>query len=142
MKREMKMLEGQVIGGLLVFVAVGVALLSLSGSPLPLVGAGRGALLAVAALGIAGCVLIGITGAAQPGGINPLGAIVQLGLWVIVFAVIGAGLFGWDGLLRPFAAVAPGGLAIASTERLAIAALASLFVVKYVVNLGFALWAR
>lgn len=136
------MLEAEVIGGLFVLVAVVVAIVSLGGSPLPVVGAGRGALLAVAAIGVTGCVVIGISGSAQPGGINPLGGIVQLALWIVVFVVMGAGLFDWDGLLRPVAAVVPGGLVAATTVQLAVAALASLFVVKYVVNIGFALWAR
>jgi hypothetical protein len=55
--------------------------------------------------------------------------------------VIGAGLFGWDGLLRPLAGIAPGGApAAATTEQLAVAALVALFAVKYVLNLAFALW--
>jgi hypothetical protein len=54
--------------------------------------------------------------------------------------MIGAGLFGWDGLLRPLARVAPGGTLIAATtEQLAVTALASLFVIKFVVSLAFAL---
>jgi hypothetical protein len=133
----------QLLSGLLVLAALGVALVSLGGSPLPLVGAGRAALLAVAVLGISGCVSIGVSQAAQPGGIDTLGAVVQSALWVVVFAVIAAGLFGWDGLLRPLAGVAPGGgFLAATTAQLSIAALAALFALKYVVNLALALWAR
>ena len=137
------MLGAQVVGGLLVIVAVGLTLATLGGRPLPVVGAGRGALLAVAALGTSGCVTIGLSQATQPGGIDPLSGVLQSALWVIVFVVVAAGLLGWDGLLRPLAGLAPGGALIAATtSQLAVAALAALFVVKYVVNLAFALWPR
>jgi hypothetical protein len=134
--------QGELLGGLLVLAALGVALLSLGGSPLPIVGTGRAPLLAVAAFGISGCVIIGVSQAAQPGGIDPLGAVVQSALWVVVFAVIAAGLFGWDGLLRPLARgrarrLVPGRGHCAARHRCARCAL-----VKYFVNLAFALWPR
>ena len=136
----MNVLEGQLLGGVLVLAASAVALGSLTGWPSPKVGAGRGALLLVAALGTSGCVVVGMSQATQP--IDPLSAVVQSALWIMVLGAVGAGLFGWDGLLRPLARVVPGGALIdATTTQLAVAAVAALFVVKYLINLGFALWA-
>ena len=55
---------------------------------------------------------------------------------MIALAIVGAGLFGWDGLVRPAAGVLPLGTAVAATtERLAIGVLAALIAVKWVVGI-------
>jgi hypothetical protein len=58
----------------------------------------------------------------------------------VALAVIGAGLFGWDGILRPAAALAPGGaLVAATTEQLALVAITGIIALKFAINAVFAL---
>jgi hypothetical protein len=106
-----------------------------SGRTLPIFGGGRGALIAVAIVGMTGCAVAGISQATSLGWTDPLivfGSVVG----VIALAVIGAGLFGWDGIVRPVAALVPGGsLAAASTEDLALVAITGIIALKFVVNL-------
>lgn len=136
----MKVFDIQFILGFgFVVLALVVAGAAMNGSALPLVGLGRGPLIAVAVLGMSGCAIAGISQATPLGWTHPLivfGSIVG----VIALAVIAAGLFGWDGLVRPIASVTPGGALIAATtEQLAVISLAGIIVVKFVVNLAFAL---
>ena len=60
-------------------------------------------------------------------------------LGVVALAVIGAGSFGWDGILRPVAALAPGSALIAATtEQLALVAIAGVIALKFAINVVFA----
>ena len=136
----MKVLDVQFILGFgFVVVALVVAAAVMRGSTLPLVGVGRGPLIAIAILGMIGCTAAGVSQATPLGWTHPLivfGSVTG----VIALAVIAAGLFGWDGLVRPIASVIPGGaLLAATTEQLAVVIIAGLIVVKFVVNLAFAL---
>ena len=105
---------------------------------MPIVGAGRGALIAVAIIGMAGCAIAGISQTTTFGWTHPV-MILGSVLGVVALAVIGAGLFGWDGLLRPVAALAPGGaLVAATTEQLALVAIAGIIALKFAINVVFA----
>jgi hypothetical protein len=122
----------------LVVVAVAVAARAVTGGALPIVGSARGALIAVAIIGMAGCAVAGISQATTLGWGHPL-IVVGSALGAVALAVIAAGIFGWDGILRPAAALVPGGvLAAATTEQLALVAIAAMIVAKFLINLGFA----
>lgn len=123
------------IGLFFVAASIAVAAYVVSGRTLPVFGAGRGPLIAVAIVGMTGCAVAGISQATSLGWTDPLivfGSVVG----VIALAVIGAGLFGWDGIVRPVAALVPGGsLGAASTEDLALVAITGIIALKFVVNL-------
>jgi hypothetical protein len=131
----MKLFDGKfVFGSLLVLAAVGVAAGALMTDTLPIVDSGRGALLAVGVIGMAGCAVAGISQAPILGWTSPV-VIVGTGLGLVALAVIGAGLFGWDGLLQPFASLVPVGAGLAiTTERIAIFALAAVIVLKWLIG--------
>ena len=126
------------IGLLFVIAAVAVAARAITGSSLPLVSSDRGALIAVAVIGMAGCAIAGVSQAAPLGWTHPVIVVGSI-LGVVALAVLAAGVFGWDGIVRPVGALAPGGtLAAANTEQLALVAITALIAVKFVINLGFA----
>ncbi len=133
----MKPPDGSVLfGSLLVLAAVGTAAAALTMDSLPIVGSGRGALLAIALFGIAGCTVAGISQAPVLGWTSPA-VIIGTVLGIAAVAVIGAGLFGWEGLLRPVAQLVPGGAAIAvTTERIAIFWLAVIIGAKWVIGVA------
>jgi hypothetical protein len=126
------------IGTLVVVVAVIVAVAAVTTKSLPLIGSGRGALIAVAVIGMTGCAIAGISQAPILGWTHPviiLGAL----LGVVALAVIAAGLLGWDALLRPVAGFVPGTAEIApTTEQVAVAALGALIVLKWAIGVVFA----
>jgi hypothetical protein len=125
-------------GTLFVLLAFAVAYAALTNSSMPIVGSGRGALVALAVLAMAGCAVGGISQATALGWSHPFIVLGSL-LGVIALLVVGAGLFGWDGLLRPVVQLAPGNLAVgATTERLAILLLTALIALKWVVDVIFA----
>jgi hypothetical protein len=101
---------------------------------LPFIGSGRGALLAVAVLGMAGCSIGGLSRAPALGWSHPFIVIGSI-LGVVALVVIASGLFEWDGLLRPFAQLVPGqAVAGASTVQLAIVGLAGVIAVKALIG--------
>jgi hypothetical protein len=125
-------------GAVLVFIGLAVAWAALTNPALPVIGSGRGALIAVAVIGMAGCTVGGLPQASTVGWTHP---VIVLGsiLGVAALGIIAAGLFGWDALLRPVAQVMPGNLsASASTEQLAIVALAALILMKWGVGVVWA----
>lgn len=129
-----------ITGSVLVLLALGVAFLALTRDDLPVIGTGVGALLAVAAIGMAGCAVAGISQAPTLGWTAPtivLGSI--LGIAAIV--LIAAGAFGWAAVLEPVARVVPAQAAV-TPARTAIFALAALIAVKWVVGIGMAATAR
>jgi hypothetical protein len=127
------------IGLFFVLASLAVAAAAVGGRALPLVGTGHGALIAVAVIGMTGCAVAGISQTATFGWTNPV-MILGSVLGVVALAVIAAGFFGWDGVLRPMASVVPGGvLAAATTEQLALVALSGMIALKFLINLGFAL---
>jgi hypothetical protein len=130
-----------VVGSFLVVAALAVAILALVRDDLPLVGTGVGALVAVAVIGMAGCAVGGISQAPVAGWTTP---VIVLGtvFGVVALAIIGAGIFGWDGLLQPIAQFVPGQTGTVTTIRTAIFALAVLIAVKWVVAIGMAATAR
>lgn len=135
----MRYFDGSFISGTaLALVAVAVAFLALRGMSLPVVGNGRGALIAIAVIGFFSCSIGGISQATELGWTHPviiLGSVVGL----IAIAVVAAGVLGWDWLLRPVAQFGPASLVTgASTERLAIVALAALIACKWVVDVALA----
>jgi hypothetical protein len=126
------------LGLLLAVTAIVVAARAASGGTLPLVGSARGALIAVAIIGMSGCAVAGISQATTLGWTHPL-IIVGSAFGVVALAVIAAGVFGWDGIVRPAVALVPGGaLAAATTEQLALVAIAALIGAKFLINLAFA----
>jgi len=126
------------VGLLFVLSALALASLAIGGRALPIVGAGRGALIAVVMIGMAGCAIAGISQTTTFGWTHPV-MILGSVLGVVALAVIGAGLFGWDGILRPVAALAPGGaLVAATTEQLALVAIAGIIALKFAINVIFA----
>jgi hypothetical protein len=121
----------------LAFVLAAIAVAA-GGRALPMVGTGRGALIAVAVIGMTGCAVAGISQTTTFGWAHPtmiLGSV----LGVVALLVIAAGIFGWDPVVRPIASLVPGGTLIsATTEQLAIVAIAAMIGLKFVINLGFA----
>ncbi len=128
-------------GVVLVALALVVACAATAHPDLPIVGSGRGALLAVAALGMAGCSVGGLSQAPVLGWSHPYIVVGSI-LGVVALVVIASGLFEWDLVLRPVAQLVPGSLAAdASAVRLAIVALAGVIVVKALVGVAHTLLA-
>jgi len=130
------------LGTFLVIVALAIAFAALTRDSLPIIGVGRGALLAVAIVGMAGCAVAGISQAPTLGWTDPtiiLGTI----LGVIALVVIGAGLFGWEGVLQPIAGFVPRRAGdVGQTVRVAIFALGAMIGLKWVVAVAMAAFAR
>ena len=127
-----------VFGFLFVVASLVVAALALTGRTVPLVGAGRGALIAVAVLGLSGCAVAGVSQTNTYSWTHPV-MLIGVALGVVATAVILAGIFGWDGVVRPLASVGPIGALAATTEDLAVAALALLIALSFAINLAFSL---
>jgi hypothetical protein len=127
-----------VVGAALVVLAVAVAVGALVDPDLPLVGSGRGALLAVAVLGMAGCSVGGLSRASDLGWSHPF-IVVGSVLGVVALVIIVSGLLEWDLVLRPVAQLVSGSLAAdAPVAQLAIVALAGVVVVKALIGVAFA----
>ena len=126
------------VGLFFVIASIGVAVFALNGRALPVLGSGSGPLIAAAVIGMTGCAATGISQVTTLGWTHPL-ILVGSALGIVALAVILAGLFGWDGVVRPVAALAPGGtLTAATTMDLALVAIAGLIALKFFINLGFA----
>lgn len=128
-----------VLGTAGVIVTLWLAWMALTSESVPVVGSARGALIAIAIVGMAACAVGGIGQAPIIGWTHPItifGAVVG----VLALILAGAGIFGWDALLRPAAGFVPMGSAIAATtERVAIGLLAAVIAVKWVVGIPLAL---
>jgi hypothetical protein len=130
-----------VVGVVLVVLAVGVAYGAMIDPHLPVVGSGRGALLTVAVLGMAGCSVGGLSQAPVLGWSHPYIVVGSI-LGVVALVVIASGLLGSDLVLRPIAQLAPGGFAADLTAvQLAIVTLAGVIVLKALVGAAYALLA-
>jgi len=135
-----KLFDGTFLAGtLLVALAVAIALLAAAGRELPWVGVGRGALIAVAIVGMAGCAIGGIGQAPSLGWTHPV-TIIGILLGIAALAVIGAGLFGWSTVLQPVSGLVPGSTpaGLDETLRVALIALAGVIVIKWLVAVGLA----
>src|SRR5207248_3142606 len=99
------------------------------------------ALVAVAVIGMAGCAVGGISQAPVLGWTTPT-IVLGVVLGSVALAIVGAGIFGWSGLLQPIAGLVPGQAAAATTVRTAIFALAVLIAVKWAIAIGMAATAR
>jgi len=121
-------------GVVLVVLALGVAYGAMAVPDLPIVGSGRGALLAVAVLGMAGCSVGGLSQAPVLGWSHPY-IVVGSVLGVFALVVIASGLLEWDLVLRPVAQLVPGRFAAdVSAVQLAIVALAGVIVMKALIG--------
>jgi hypothetical protein len=130
------------LGTFLVVVALVIAYAALTRDSLPIVGVGRGALLTVAVVGMAGCAVAGISQAPVLGWTDPM---IVLGsvLGVIALVVLGAGLFSWDGVLQPIAGLVPTRTGqVDQTVRVAIVALSGMIAIKWAIGLAMATFAR
>ena len=128
-----------ILGTAGVVVTLWLAWLALTSDSVPIVGSVRGALIAIAIVGMAACAVGGIGQAPIIGWTHPI-TIIGIVAGLLALALIGAGLFGWDALVRPAAGVVPiGTTVVATTERLAIGLLAGLIAVKWVVGMALAL---
>ena len=128
-----------VLGTAGVVVTLWLAWMALTSDSVPIVGTARGALIAIAIIGMASCAVAGIGQSPIIGWTHPI-TIFGIVVGVVALAIAGAGLFGWDGLVRPAAGIVPLGTAIeATTERLAIGVLAALIAVKWIVGIPLAL---
>jgi hypothetical protein len=128
-----------VLGTAGVAVTIWLAWLALTAESVPIVGTARGALIAIAVVGMAACAVAGIGQAPIIGWTHPI-TIFGIVVGVVALVIAAAGLFGWEALLRPAAGVVPIGSAVAATtERLAIGLLAGLIVVKWIVGIPLAL---
>jgi hypothetical protein len=126
------------VGLAFVLAAIAVAAVAVGGRALPIIGSGRGALIAVAVIGMTGCAVAGISQTTTFGWTHPV-MILGSVLGVVALAVVAAGFFGWDPMVRPVASLLPGGtLVAATTEQLAIVAIAAMIGLKFVINLAFA----
>jgi hypothetical protein len=126
-------------GVVLVALAVCVACGAVANPDLPIVGGGRGALMLVALLGMAGCSVGGLSKAPLLGWSHPY-IVVGTILGVVALVVIASGLLGSDLLLRPVAQLLPGSLvADASATQLAIVMLAGVIVVKALIGVAHTL---
>jgi hypothetical protein len=128
-------------GSVLVIAALVVAALALTRDELPLVGTGVGALLAVAAIGMAGCAVGGISQAPVVGWTTPT-IVLGIVLGVIALVIVAAGAFGWSGILQPIAQLVPGDAATLTPARTAVFALAVLIAVKWLIGIAMAATAR
>jgi hypothetical protein len=128
-------------GSALVLLALGVAFLAITRDQLPIIGTGVGALLAVAAIGIAGCAVGGISQAPALGWTAPT-IVFGTVLGLVAILIIAAGVFGWTPVLEPIARFLPAQATAASPVTTAIFALAVLIAVKWVVAIGMAVAAR
>jgi len=127
------------VGLIFVVASIAIAIAALNGRGLPIFGTGRGALIAVLVVGMSGCAIAGVSQATPLGWAHPL-IITGSVLGVVAFAIIAAGLFGWDPVVRPLAALAPGGALVrATTEELALVAIAGMIALKFLINLGYAI---
>ena len=130
------------LGTFLVIGALAIAVSALTRDSLPIVGVGRGALLAVAIVGMAGCAIAGISQAPVLGWTDPMIVLGSI-LGVVALVVIGAGLFGWDGVLQPIAGFVPTTTGqVDQTVRVAIVALSAVIGLKWVIGLAMAAFAR
>lgn len=139
-----KLFDGTfLLGTFLVAVALAAALVAAGGRALPLVGAGSGALIAVAVIGMAGCAVGGIGQAPAIGWTHPV-TLIGIVLGVVALAVIAAGLLGWDALLQPIAGFVPGTTpqGMDETVRVALVTIAGLIAIKWLVAVGLATYAR
>jgi hypothetical protein len=139
-----KLFDGTFLAGtLLVVLALAIAVLAAAGRDLPWLGSGRGALIAVAVVGMAGCAIGGISQAPAIGWAHPV-TVVGIVLGIVALAVIAAGLFGWDGVLQPIAGLVPGPSAdgASQTIRTAVIALAGIIAIKWLVAVALATYAR
>lgn len=115
---------------------------ALTGDPVPMVGTARGALIAIVVVGMAACGVAGIGQATTIGWTHPI-TIFGIVVGIVALVISGAGLFGWDGLVRPAADLVPMGTGVtATTERLAIGLLAGVIAVKWIAGIPLALLAR
>src|SRR5512140_529403 len=130
------------LGTFLVVVALVIAYAALTRDSLPIVGVGRGALLAVAIVGMAGCAVAGISQAPVLGWTDPM-VILGSALGVIALVILGAGLFGWAGVLEPIAGIVPTRTGeVDQTVRVAIVALSGMIGLKWVIGVAMAAFAR
>ncbi len=128
-----------VLGTVGVGVCLWLAYVALTSDSVPLVGSARGALIAIAVVGMAACAVAGIGQAPVIGWTHPL-TIFGIVVGVLALVLAGAGLFGWDALVRPAAGIVPIGANLAATtERLAIGLLAALIAVKWLAGIPLAL---
>lgn len=128
-----------VLGTAGVVVTLWLAWMALTTDSVPLVGSARNALIAVAVVGMAACAVAGIGQAPIIGWTHPI-TILGIVIGVLALVLVGAGLFGWDALVRPAEGIMPLGSDIAATtERLAIGLLAALIAVKWVIGIPLAL---
>lgn len=126
------------VGLFFVIASIAVAAFALNGRPLPVLGSGSAPLIAVAVIGMTGCAATGISQVTTLGWTHPL-ILVGSALGVVALAVILAGVFCWDDVVRPVAALVPSGtLTAATTTDLALIAIAAVIALKFVINLGFA----
>jgi hypothetical protein len=128
-------------GSALVLLALGVAFLAITRDQLPIIGTGVGALLAVAAIGMAGCAVGGISQAPALGWTAPT-IVFGTVLGLVAILIIAAGVSGWTPVLEPIARFVPGQAAVPTPVTTAIFALAVLIAVKWVVAIGMAVAAR
>jgi len=128
-------------GSALVLLALGVAFLAIRGEPLPIIGSGVGALLAVAVIGMAGCAVGGISQAPALGWTAPT-IVFGTVLGIVAILIVVAGVFAWTPVLEPIARFVPGQAGVATPVTTAIFALGVLIAVKWVVAIGMAIAAR
>ena len=105
----------------------------------PIIGSGRLALVAVAVLGLASCMVAGIGQAPTIGWTHPAVIVGSL-LGVLALIVIVAGLADWSGVVRPVGGVVASvtGAAEVTTVQAAIAALSAIVLVKWFVGIVLA----
>lgn len=128
-----------ILGTVGVGVTLWLAFMALTTDAVPIVGSPRGALIAIAVIGMASCAVAGIGQAPTIGWTHPI-SLFGIVVGVVALVVAGAGLFGWDAVVSPVSGIVPIGTNLAvTTERLAIGLLAALIAIKWVVGIPLAL---
>jgi hypothetical protein len=126
------------------FVAVALAIVAAvaTSTPVPVLGSGRLALLAVGALGLAACMSVGSGTAVVDGktvfDVTAPATLVGTAFGLLSFAIVVVGLIGFEPILRPVGQFLPGAVATGegAVQRIAIVALGGVIAAKWLIGLA------
>ncbi|HEU4672276.1 MAG TPA: hypothetical protein VFS32_05190 [Candidatus Limnocylindrales bacterium] len=136
-----RLFDGTFLAGTaLVVVALAVAAAAVARADIPIVGNGAGALLLVAVVGMAACMVGGISQAPTVGWTAP-SIMAGTALGLLAIAIVAAGLLGWAAVFQPIAGLLPSAEPAVMSIRAATVVLAALIAVKWLVAVAMAVLA-